>query len=235
MSQRDELVRMADFYGRAGMGADRMRAIEKIREVDESLYYLNGMDAIGALTSGGDPRKLGAVFSYYTGTPTAIQRVDDGTYNIFSVGADAQGNPTYELVESNIDETTLVNSARSFFDKNYITRMQELQSKQAELSNQAWLETIKSNLQTQQTAESKRVEAFYNALSEQQKFENSVSVEEAKAMLKEPETKVQVLGTGEAIIVKDNMPYMVRPVAPVNPQTGIREAMVVPIDLGAYQ
>jgi hypothetical protein len=107
LRKREELVRMANVYQQAGRGSQYVQARNQIMEMDDNLFYLQGMQGLQELTTLNDPRRLSAVWSEAMGTPMRITPRTDGTFNITS------GN---RLIREGVDASTVSDLARSSFD-----------------------------------------------------------------------------------------------------------------------
>jgi hypothetical protein len=110
MDQRNELVRIAEVYRNAGMGMEFSSVLAQIRELDQNLYYLAGMQGVQELSQMRDPRRLAGVWSEAAGVPVGIQPRDDGSWNLFYNGA---------LVDEGASTSAIIDMARSSFDINF--------------------------------------------------------------------------------------------------------------------
>ena len=116
MRQRNELVRLATSYQNAGMGLEYTGVRAKIMELDESMYYLQGMQGLNELAVANDPRRLSAVWSRALGQPVGIQPRTDGTFNVFING---------NKVDKPLTASEISSQARSSFDANYVKQINE--------------------------------------------------------------------------------------------------------------
>jgi hypothetical protein len=116
MNKREQLVRVANMYRAAGLGAEYSATLDKINETDESLLYLQGMQGITELSRFNDPRRLSGVLTFISGGPVDIQMRTDGTYNYLANG---------QIVEEGLTQDELIGSVRSTFDTDYTKRMAE--------------------------------------------------------------------------------------------------------------
>ena len=136
LRQRDELTRLAGMYQRSGMGMQYMELRNKIIELDEGMFYLQGMQGLQDLALANDPRRLSAVASHYAGTPIAFQPRTDGTYNVF-----VNGTMTKEGIGA--DEVSQL--ARRSFDSGYRQTMAQVSSEMATEQFKAGLDIQKEN------------------------------------------------------------------------------------------
>lgn len=94
MRQRDEVARMAGMYQRAGMGAEYNLARQQLQELDENMYYLQGMQGLQEFSLMNDPRRLSAVWSYFAGAPIGVQPRSDGKFDLIINGQRAREGMT---------------------------------------------------------------------------------------------------------------------------------------------
>jgi hypothetical protein len=90
MRQRDEIARMAGMYQRSGMGNEFTVARQKLQELDENMYYLQGMQGLQEFSLMNDPRRLSAVWSHFAGAPIGIQPRSDGKFDLIINGQRAR-------------------------------------------------------------------------------------------------------------------------------------------------
>ncbi len=126
MQQREEAVRLARMYQRAGMGQEFMQARAKVLELDNNMYYMQGMQGIQEFSLTGDPRRLAAVWSQYYGAQIGVQPRADGRYNIL-VGD--------QVAREGLSPTEVTSMARLSFDTGY---RQAQQQASAEMSTEAF-------------------------------------------------------------------------------------------------
>jgi len=126
MQQREEAVRLARMYQRAGMGQEFMQARAKVMELDNNMYYMQGMQGIQEFSLTGDPRRLAAVWSQYYGAQIGVQPRADGRYNIL-VGD--------QVAREGLSPTEVTSMARLSFDTGY---RQAQQQASAEMSTEAF-------------------------------------------------------------------------------------------------
>lgn len=120
LQQRQELVNLASMQQQAGLGNEFSQTRQLIMQLDSQLAYLQGMQGLSNLQLAKDPRLLAGVLSFYTGNDVAIQRFNDGTYDMFFNG---------EKIEENLDAATLADIARLQFDPEYRQRQAEATAK----------------------------------------------------------------------------------------------------------
>lgn len=113
MQQRDELVRMAGMYQRAGMGQEYMQARQQIMALDNSMVDIAGMHGISEMELTGSTARLAQAWSMKVGVPIELQRRQDNTYDILVNGRpEAQYVPAGEVMDT----------ALSIFDPQYRER-----------------------------------------------------------------------------------------------------------------
>lgn len=110
LQQREEVVRLAGMYQRAGLGAQFMQTRAKLMELDNGMTYLQGMQGLQEFTLANDPRRLSAVWSQYAGVPVGIQMRTDGKFDIT-----VNGKRTKEGVSA----SDIADAARSAFDATF--------------------------------------------------------------------------------------------------------------------
>lgn len=136
LRQREELTRLAGMYQRSGMGEQYMALRSKIIEMDEGMFYLQGMQGLQDLTLANDPRRLSAVASHYAGTPIAFQPRTDGKYNVFVNGT---------MTKEGIDAADVSDLARRSFDAGYRQTMAQVSSDVSMKRLDTSLEIMKEN------------------------------------------------------------------------------------------
>lgn len=190
--QRDELVRLAKSYQNAGMGLEYNGVRAKIMEMDEGMFYLQGMQGLSDLSLAKDPRRLQAVWSRAKGQPIGIQPRSDGMYNIFLNG-NKLSDP-YSL--SDVSE-----AARSSFDSAYVKQVTDMA---IERSNKAYESQLKiGEIVTDENAKMLRELAL-----EKVKGANAQRLEWTKATAT---MDIKPLGDGETVLFKpagSNQVYM---------------------------
>lgn len=120
LQQRQELVNLARLQRNNGLSNEFLQTRQLIMQLDSQLAYLQGMQGLSNLQLAKDPRLLAGVLSFYTGNDVAIQRFNDGTYDMFFNG---------EKIEENLDAATLADIARLQFDPEYRQRQAEATAK----------------------------------------------------------------------------------------------------------
>ena len=126
MQQREEAVRLARMYERAGMGLEYLQARTKVLELDNNMFYMQGMQGIQEFSLTRDPRRLAAVWSQYYGSQIGVQPRADGRYNILV------GN---QVAQEGLSPTEVTSMARLSFDTGY---RQAQQQASAEMSTEAF-------------------------------------------------------------------------------------------------
>jgi hypothetical protein len=192
LQKRERLAQMAGAYQRSGMGAEYMQATLAVEEMDNSLAFLQGMQGIQELAMARDPRRLAAVWSYYTGVPVQLQPQTDGTYNVMVNNS---------MVQRGVSPDTIISSARSAFDTEY-------RNAQAASASAMSMKQFESGLKIGEQA-AKILGEFTSAIQQEKlKGRNAAALEELKNDLKielerqNPEAKVTMTGddTGSAIL-----------------------------------
>jgi hypothetical protein len=134
MQQREEAVRLARMYQRAGMGEEFMQARAKVLELDNNMLYMQGMQGIQEFGLTKDPRRLSAVWSAYYGAQIGVQPRTDGRYNILVDG---------QVAREGVSANEMTQMARLSFDTGY-------RQQTAEAGAAANLETFKAQLKIQE-------------------------------------------------------------------------------------
>ena len=107
MRQREELARLAGMYQRSGMGAQFMETRAKLMELDEGMFYLQGMQGVQEFSLANDPRRLAAVWSHFAGVPVGVQPRSDGRFDIVVNG---------QRTREGLTAADITNQARLSFD-----------------------------------------------------------------------------------------------------------------------
>jgi soluble lytic murein transglycosylase-like protein len=165
LRQRDELTRLAGMYQRSGMGMQYMELRNKIIELDEGMFYLQGMQGLQDLALANDPRRLSAVASHYAGTPIAFQPRTDGTYNVF-----VNGTMTKEGI--GVDEVS--DLSRRSFDSGYRQIM-------AQVSSEASMKRLDTSLDIMKENAKAYAKMIADVTVEGIKGQNTINQEMAKA------------------------------------------------------
>jgi len=96
MNQRQNLARMAEVYRRAGLGEQYSQALTSLRELDNNLLFLQGMEGIQELVRFNDPRRVAAVMRNVTGDNIDYQPRSDGRYNLVRYNPDGSTSVVQE-------------------------------------------------------------------------------------------------------------------------------------------
>lgn len=110
LQQREEIVRLAEMYRNAGMGAQYLEARNQLLGLDNNIMLLHGMQGLQEFTLANDPRRLAWVWSQYAGVPVGVQPRTDGKFNIFVNG---------QKVKEALDSATVAEMARLAFDQTF--------------------------------------------------------------------------------------------------------------------
>jgi len=110
LRKRDELERMSQIYAQAGYGQEAFMMRSQLKDLDDSMVYLEGMQGIMEFRQLNDPRRLAGVWSKYALVPIGIQPRNDGTFNIV-----VNGN----IVQQGVSASDVVDTAQSAFDATY--------------------------------------------------------------------------------------------------------------------
>lgn len=113
MQQREELVRMAGIYQRAGMGQQFMEVRQQIMAHDAKLLDLAGMQGVREFKLANDPRRLAQAWGLKEGVPINLQPRTDGTYDVLVNG---------KLAASSVPAAEIMDTALSTFDPAYRER-----------------------------------------------------------------------------------------------------------------
>jgi soluble lytic murein transglycosylase-like protein len=195
MRQRNEMVRLAKSYQNAGMGLEYTGARAKIMEMDESMFYLQGMQGLNDLAFANDPRRLAAVWSRAKGQPIGIQPRSDGTYNVFVNGNKLPDPYTVDDVSK---------AARSTFDTAYVKQVNDLV-----ISNNT--EAYKTSLKIAEENGKQLAQMIREIALENVKGVNTLNVEKLKGM--NYDVKPTGRGDGSVIVTPPfgGTPYFYNP------------------------
>lgn len=195
IQNRQELVRMADMYRRAGMGDQFTQTRLKVLDLDNSLLFLQGMQGIQEIALANDPRRLAAVWSQYAGVPVELQPQTDGTYNVVVNG---------RVTQRGITSGTIIDSARSAFDAEY-------RKSRTEASSVMALEQLKSQLRISEDAAKAVLQAAREAQNELIKGQNARALEIIKQL--DPNGKITMLPdqSGRSILQVQGQTIMLDP------------------------
>lgn len=134
LRQREELVRLAGMYQRSGMGMQFMEVRTKLMELDENMYYLQGMQGVQEFSLANDPRRLSAVWSHFAGVPVGVQPRSDGKFDIVVNG---------QRTQQGLSAAEITNQARLSFDASF-------RQQQATAGAEFNKETFKAQLRIQE-------------------------------------------------------------------------------------
>jgi hypothetical protein len=164
LTQRQELVKMANLYRRSGMASEFLQLRQQIMTLDSNMVYLQGMQGLSEFAFGNDPARLSATWSQVTDNNIRIQPRTDGNFNVLLNGKEFQTGLTQDQITQ---------MARSSFDTAYVQQMQEYSAK----TNQALLE---SDIRIREEAASGRIKQRTDEALEQAKMIREIFVEQAK-------------------------------------------------------
>ena len=136
MRQRDEIARMAGMYQRSGMGTEYNLARQQLQELDENMYYLQGMQGLQEFSLMNDPRRLSAVWSHFSGAPIGIQPRSDGKFDLIINGQRARQGVTADYISQ---------QARLSFDAPYRQQFSTASAAQNMKTFETGLEIQKDN------------------------------------------------------------------------------------------
>lgn len=165
MRQRDEIARMAGMYQRAGMGNEFTMARQKLQELDENMYYLQGMQGLQEFSLMNDPRRLSAVWSHFAGAPIGIQPRSDGKFDLIINGQRARQGVTADYISQ---------QARLSFD-------QPFRQQFATASAAQNMETFKAGLEVQKENAKQLAQMIREVAVERLKGTNQQALEWYKA------------------------------------------------------
>lgn len=144
-NQRQELVRMADIYRRNGMVNKYQETITRLKEVDDSLIYLQGMRGVNELRTFNNPLRLEQALSYVTGQTIRLRPRTDGKYDYLVANPD--GN--FVVAQAGVSTEALANRAIFTLDRNAAVQAAQ---RSAELQQLAQEEEIKAGVAMRQAA-----------------------------------------------------------------------------------
>jgi soluble lytic murein transglycosylase-like protein len=165
MRQREELARLAGMYQRSGMGAQFMETRAKLMELDEGMFYLQGMQGVQEFSLANDPRRLAAVWSHFAGVPVGVQPRSDGRFDIVVNG---------QRTREGLTAADITNQARLSFDAAF---RQQSAAAGAEYNK----ETFKAQLAIQQENAKQMGTMIREIAVEQTRGNNQQALEWAKA------------------------------------------------------
>jgi hypothetical protein len=165
MRQREELARLAGMYQRSGMGVQFMETRAKLMELDENMFYLQGMQGVQEFSLANDPRRLAAVWSHFAGVPVGVQPRSDGKFDIVVNG---------QRTRQGLSAAEVTNQARLSFDSTF-------RQQQAAAGAEYNKETFKAQLAIQQENAKQMGTMIREIAVEQTKGNNQQALEWAKA------------------------------------------------------
>lgn len=193
LRRRGELVDMAEIYRQTGSVDEFRAARQAIQELDNSLYFLQGMQGVQELELANDPRRLSAVWSYYAGVPIQLQPQFDGTYNILVNG---------QITRRGVSRAEITRSARSSFDREYAQAQSAAMAEQANMF-------LQSQLRMTEAAAAATSKAFADIQLALVQGEIDVAVERIKQL--DPNGRVTALpdGTSQAILQTNGETFII--------------------------
>jgi hypothetical protein len=186
LRKRDELERMSQIYAQAGYGQEAFMMRSQLKDLDDSMIYLEGMQGIMEFSQLNDPRRLAGVWSQYALVPIGVQPRSDGTYNLV-----VNGN----IVQQGVSSDEVINTARLAFDDTYRQQQAEAIATQNALQFEAMLDNAKT--MTKENAAMIRELAV-----ETQRGQNTLNVEVLRQ--RGFDVKFSNNGDGSAIILPPN-------------------------------
>lgn len=205
--KREELVRLAGVYQRAGLGKLYGQTLDQIDQVDNSMYYLQGMQGITELEQLNNPNRLAAVMSHFTGAPVAFRVRQDGTLDRYVNG---------ELMETGLSRDDIVASARTYFDSAYRDTMKERTNEEFKAGLKLREELVKNYL----GGERDKVKLQYASLLRSQQIADELvaagELERIKALLnpKDKTIKGINLPDGTALLTMGDRAAIYNPMPP---------------------
>lgn len=100
LRQREVLRALADYHIQSNNFDTAGQMMVGIADMDQSLFTLQGMQGVSELNNNGDPRRLNAVLTHYSGVPTQIVPHGDGTFHVERNGQVSQQNLTLDQVST---------------------------------------------------------------------------------------------------------------------------------------
>ena len=167
LRKREELVRMANVYQQAGRGSQYVQIRNQIMEMDDNLFYLQGIQGLQELTALNDPRRLSAVWSEALGTPVQVIPRTDGAFNVTAGG---------RTLREGIDASTVSDLARSSFDVAF-------RQQKGEASAAMSMKQFESDLKIREGNAAEVTRMIRETTVEGVKGNNSLTLEWAKANL----------------------------------------------------
>jgi len=143
---RSELVNAYNRFAQGGYWEQANALRERITKLDETLDFMEGQQAVNDVVLFNDGRRMSALLSNYMGVGVTIEPQPDGTFSLL-IGGQPHPDPAF----ANMSSKALEDSARSFFDIQYRTRMAELAQIRSEALEEAYGENG-GKLQAEQEA-----------------------------------------------------------------------------------
>ena len=182
LRQREEAVRIAEMYRRAGMGNEFTLARAKVMELDNNMMYLQGMQGIQEFFLANDPRRLSAVWSEYSGMKVNVQPRSDGKFDVL-VGE--------RRAREGLTQDQIVNMARLSFDSGY-------RQTQAQAGAEANMEVFKAQLEIQKDQAKQTAQMIREIAVAQTQGNINQALEWAKANFK---WDITPTGAGDGTII----------------------------------
>jgi hypothetical protein len=178
LRNRQLFAQMADIYGRSGFVEQAMQFSMKVQEVDDRLWYLEGMRGINELAYANDPLRIAAVWSHYATVPIELQPRRDGTYDLVVNG---------KTTQKGVAVQSIVDNARSAFDAEY-------RKAQTESNMATSLELFKSRLRISE----EQAKIVANSFAKMQELVTKGEIDRALKIMDQldPNGKITPLGDG---------------------------------------
>jgi hypothetical protein len=192
LRKREELVRMANVYQQAGRGNEFVQIRNQIMEMDDNLYYLQGMQGIQELTFGNDPRRLSTIWSEATSLPVRIIPRTDGLFNVVVSG---------RTLQEGVSSDSLISQARSTFDIAF-------RQQKAEASAAMGMKQFESMLKIQEGNADELNKMIRETTVEGVKGNNALTLEWAKANMN---WDIRPTGAGDGTVIirpPNSPPYL---------------------------
>lgn len=164
---------------------------QTIREYNESIIYLQGMQGLADLAYGNNTNRLSMVWSEYSGRQVRIAPRTDGLFDIFMDG---------QMVETGLTKADVSSMAQLQFDSEYRAKMAGRKDA-----------AFESMLQTQEEKEKIIAETLKQITIENVKGEAAIQLE----MIKKSATSFTSTGNGEGVAIINGMPYYFSPQTPL--------------------
>lgn len=195
LRNRQELVRMATLFQQAGMGNQFMEVRTKIMELDDNMFYLQGMQGLQEIELANDPRRLSTVWSQATGANVNVVPRTDGKFNLVVNG---------RVTRDGLDASTVADLARSSFDVAFRKQKAEASAKFNEKMQESMLKIQEGNaLELARMIRETTVEGV--------KGNNALTLEWAKANMN---WDIKPTGGGDGMVIirpPGSPPYLFNP------------------------